>query len=75
MLIKLQILTISFASSLLLLFMLCLGAQNLNNRHELNLGKTKSAPLPTGFLIGVSLVLGVISGGSTTALLLPKNRP
>jgi len=51
--------------------MLCLGAQNLNERHSLKLVETTTAPLPTGFLIGVSIILGVISGGSTAAVLLP----
>jgi hypothetical protein len=35
------------------------------------MGFGQTAPLPSGFLIGVALAVGVISGGSTVALLLP----
>ncbi len=70
MLLRVQLLIMSFTSALALLLMLCLGAQNLNSRHTLSLGSQKTAPLPSGFLIGVSIVLGVISGGSTAAALL-----
>ncbi len=62
MLVRLRLLTFSLASALALMLMLCLGAQNLSSRHSLRLGSGKTAPLPTGFLIGFSLVLGVISG-------------
>ena len=71
MLQRLRLLTTSLGSAMLLLIVLCLGSQNLNDRHGLNLGFTKTAPLPSGFLVGVSVVLGVISGGSTAALLIP----
>ena len=55
--------------SLLLLVMLCLGSQNLNQREQLQLGFGQSAPLPTGFVVGIALVCGVFSGGSVAALL------
>jgi len=58
----------------LLLAALCLGAQNLNQRSSVNLGFGRTAELPTGFLVGVALVIGVISGGTATALLLPGRR-
>ncbi|HGY5535664.1 MAG: hypothetical protein AB8A40_00265 [Prochlorococcus sp.] len=74
MLLRLRVLTISLASSILLLVVLCLGAQNLNDRHNLKLGFANSAALPSGFLVGISIVLGVFSGGSTAALLLPNSR-
>ncbi|ABM77351.1 hypothetical protein [Prochlorococcus marinus] len=74
MLLRLRLLTTSLVSGGLLLVVLCLGAQNLNDRHSLRLGDAKSAELPTGFLVGMSIVAGVISGGSTAALLLPKPR-
>ncbi len=64
---KLFALTLSSAS--LLLLFLCLGSQNLNQRINLNLGVTSTAPLPSGFIVGVSFILGVISGGSTSILL------
>tara|TARA_Y100001968_G_scaffold256588_1_gene242983 strand:- start:429 stop:668 length:240 start_codon:yes stop_codon:yes gene_type:complete len=58
----------TFASGILLL-MLCLGSQNLNNRPNIKLGIAITAPLPTGFVTGISLCLGVISGGATSALI------
>ena len=71
MLLRLRLITICLSSAFALLLMLCLGAQNLNSRHELQLGNAKTAPLPAGFLVGVSIIVGVFSGGSTTALLIP----
>lgn len=71
MLLRLRLLFGSLAGALLLFAVLCLGAQNLEDRVSLRLGPARSAPLPSGFVIGLALVLGVISGGSATALLLP----
>ena len=71
MLLRLRLLLASLAGSALLLLLLCLGAQNLEQRPSLNLGFGRSAPLPAGFLVGVALVLGVLSGGCSAALLLP----
>jgi len=72
MLLRLRLLLSSLAGAVLLFTLLCLGAQNLEDRVSLRLGGTaRSAPLPSGFVIGLALVLGVISGGSATALLLP----
>ena len=71
MLLRLRLLLASFGGGALLLLLLCLGAQNLNQRSSLNLGFGRTAELPTGFLVGVALVIGVISGGTATALLLP----
>jgi hypothetical protein len=73
MLLRLRLLLGSLGGGALLLALLCLGAQNLEERPSLGLGPARSAPLPTGFLVGLSLVLGVISGGSTVALLLPRD--
>jgi hypothetical protein len=39
---------------------------------SLNLGVGRTPELPSGFVVGVALVIGVISGGSATALLLPR---
>ena len=72
MLLKLRLLAISISSGLLLIIVLCLGSQNLKVRHNVNLGITKTAPLPSGFLIGISLALGVICGGTATTLLIPS---
>ena len=71
---RLQLLLVSFGGALLLLLLLCLGAQNLQDRHSISIAGARSVPLPTGFLVGISLVLGVISGGSTAAVLMPDQR-
>ena len=72
MLLRLRLLLTSLGGGLLLLVILCLGAQNLEERPSLRLGIGRSAPLPSGFLVGLALAAGVISGGSATALLLPR---
>ena len=74
MLHRLRLLLLSCGSAGLLLVVLCLGAQNLSERRVLNLGIGKTAPLPSGFIVGVSTVLGVLSGGSLAALLTPAQR-
>lgn len=71
MLLRLRLVLASLLGSSLLLLILCLGAQNLEQRPSLNLGFGRSAPLPAGFLVGVALVVGVLCGGCSTALLLP----
>jgi uncharacterized integral membrane protein len=73
MLLRLRLLLTSLGGGVLLLLILCLGAQNLNQRASLNLGFGRTAELPTGFLVGIALVVGVITGGSATALLLPQS--
>ncbi|KEF40687.1 MAG: hypothetical protein ER33_15630 [Cyanobium sp. CACIAM 14] len=75
MLLRLRLLVGSLLGGTLLLALLCLGAQNLEVRPQLSLGFGRSAPLPTGFIVGVALVLGVISGGASAALLLPGRPP
>ena len=74
MLQRLRLVLLSGGGAGLLLLVLCLGAQNLSERRVLNLGIGKTAPLPTGFIVGVSAVLGVLSGGSVAAMLLPQQR-
>lgn len=71
MLLRLRLLFGCFAGAALLFTLLCLGAQNLDERVSLRLGPARSAPLPAGFLIGLAVVLGVVSGGSSVALLMP----
>jgi len=71
MLLRLRLLLGSLVGGTLLLVAVCLGAQNLEDRPSLNLGVGRSAPLPTGFVVGVALALGVLSGGAGAALLLP----
>ncbi len=74
MVLRLRLLLGSLLGGSLLLAMLCLGAQNLDQRERLNLGFGQTAPLPSGFLVGLALAVGVISGGSSAALLLPGRR-
>ncbi|MGC6483167.1 MAG: hypothetical protein ACON4T_06345 [Synechococcus sp.] len=74
MLQRLRLVLLSCGGAGLLLIVLCLGAQNLRERPELNLGIGQTAPLPAGFIVGVSTVLGVLSGGSVAALLIPPQR-
>ena len=69
MLLRLRLLISSAVGASMLLLVLCLGAQNLNDRPSLQLGFGRTAPLPSGFLVGVALALGVLSGGSAVALL------
>ena len=73
MFVRARLLVASLMGGSLLLAILCLGAQNLDQRPSLNLGLSRTAPLPAGFLVGVALVVGVISGGCSAALLAPRN--
>jgi len=73
MLVRLRLLMTSLLGGSLLLLLLCLGAQNLEQRPSLNLGFSRTAPLPAGFLVGVALVIGVLSGGCSTALSAPSS--
>ena len=58
-------------NSFMLLVLLCLGAQNLNERKSLNFLSSKTSQLPVGFLVGTSIITGVITGGTTAAVLIP----
>ena len=73
MLLRLRLLLITRGGSVALLVVLCLGAQNLSERYRLKLGVGTTAPLPAGFIVGVSTVLGVISGGSLAVVLMPNS--
>ena len=73
MAVRLRLLASSLLGGGLLLAILCLGAQNLDQRPSLNLGFARSTPLPAGFLVGIALVIGVLSGGCSAALLAPRN--
>jgi len=74
MLLRLRLLLITLGGSVALLVVLCLGAQNLSERYRLKLGVGTTAPLPAGFIVGVSTVLGVISGGSVAVVLMPNSQ-
>ena len=60
------------ANSFLLILMLVLGSQNLNEKHSIQLGISSTEKLPTGFVIGISIALGSLSGGLTTLSFLPS---
>ena len=70
--VRLRLLLSSLVGGGMLLLILCLGAQNLDQRTSLNLATSRTAPLPAGFLVGLALVVGVVSGGCTAALLMPQ---
>ncbi len=72
MLLRLRLTVATLLGGSVLLLILCLGAQNLDRRVQLNLGTGRTAPLPVGFVVGVALVIGVISGGCSAALLTPQ---
>ncbi len=73
MLFRLQLLTINFATAILLVFFLCLGSQNLGKRYTLDFLINKTVPLPIGFIIGTSFTLGLMSGGLTSVLMMNTN--
>ena len=75
MLIQLRLLTITLGNGALLLSMLCLGGQNLSDKVSLTLVTSNTVPLPSGFVVGAALVVGIVSGGSTAAVLLESHRP
>ena len=58
MLLRLRLMLISLGMGTVLLMLLCLGAQNLKDRHSIQVGSARSVPLPTGFLVGLSMVIG-----------------
>ena len=73
MLFRLKLLTLNFATSILLIFFLCLGSQNLGKKYSLDFLINKTVSLPIGFLIGTSFTLGLMSGGFTSVLMIKNN--
>ena len=73
MLFKLQLLTLNIATAIFLIFFLCLGSQNLGKKYSLDFLINKTVDLPIGFIIGTSFTLGLISGGSTSVLMMHNN--
>lgn len=61
-----------FGGGVVLLAVL-LGAQNLEDRPQLNLLMGRSVPLPSGVWIGLAVAAGLVGGGSAVALLAPGN--
>jgi hypothetical protein len=68
MLLRLRLVLGSLVGALVVLLAVCLGAQNLSDRPTLQLGFDRTAPLPSGFLLGVALAAGLLSGGSAAAV-------
>ena len=71
MLLRLRLLTGTLLGGTLLLLVLCLGSQNLDRRSSLNLGLGRTVPLPQGFVMGLAVIGGWLSGGLGVALLAP----
>ena len=73
MLLKIKLLTFNITSISLLILFLCLGSQNLQKRHSLNLIVNETVELPIGFIVGIAFAVGFASGGLTSTLLI-KNK-
>ena len=73
MFLKLQLLTLNFATAILVMFFLCLGSQNLGKKYSLDFIINKTVVLPIGFIIGTSFTLGLMSGGLTSVLMMNNN--
>jgi hypothetical protein len=70
MLVRVRLVLGSLLGATLVVLAVCLGAQNLSDRPSLRLGMARTAPLPSGFVLGLALAAGVFSGGSAVAVLL-----
>jgi hypothetical protein len=68
MLLRLRLVLGSVLGAGLVALAVCLGAQNLADRPSLQLGVGRTAPLPSGFLLGMALALGLLSGGGVAAV-------
>lgn len=64
MLLRLRLMIGSLVGAGVVLLAVCLGAQNLSDRPSLRLGVARTAPLPSGFLLGLALSAGLVSGGA-----------
>ena len=76
---RLLLLGAGWGVGLLMLLSLSLGVQNLERSSErlsLDLGFGHSTvPLPSGVIIAVGLMAGVVAGGSASALAWPPSAP
>tara|TARA_B100000965_G_scaffold233921_1_gene195923 strand:+ start:3259 stop:3495 length:237 start_codon:yes stop_codon:yes gene_type:complete len=70
MTLKFKLLTLNFSIATLLLLFLCLGSQNLDKRYRVKFLTNETVELPSGFIVGVSFIIGVISGGFSSILLI-----
>ncbi|MFM7641360.1 MAG: hypothetical protein ACKO45_07395 [Cyanobium sp.] len=68
MLLRLRLALGSVVGAVVVALAVCLGAQNLSDRPTLQLGVARTAPLPSGFLLGLALATGLLSGGSAAAV-------
>jgi len=73
MLLKLKLFSFNITSSILLILFLCLGSQNLERRHSLNLLVNETVELPNGFIVGIAFAIGFASGGFTSILMMKDN--
>tara|TARA_Y100001968_G_scaffold325502_1_gene366843 strand:+ start:429 stop:665 length:237 start_codon:yes stop_codon:yes gene_type:complete len=72
MIFKLKLFTLNLTSGILLILFLCLGSQNLEKRHSMNLLVNKTVELPIGFIVGVAFTFGFVSGGLTSILMMKE---
>ena len=63
---------LNIATSFLLLFILCLGTQNISKRYQLNIGISKTVTLPIGFILGISFISGYVYGGQYSFMVRDK---
>ena len=71
---KILLAIMTLTNSSLLVLMIALGSQNLSDSHKISFGPyTTKEAYPSGFTIGISTILGSISGGLSTLLLLPSS--
>ena len=70
MFLKLQLITFNLTSTLLLIFFLCLGSQNRDQRYKVNFFINETVSLPIGFLIGTSFSLGMLTGGISSIIMI-----
>ena len=74
MLLRLRLITINFTISILLLIFLCLGSQNITKRYKVNFLINETVELPSGFIVGISFIFGLLSGGYSSILMTRKNK-
>ena len=70
MLLKFKLLTLNLSIATLLLMFLCLGSQNLDKRYKINFLANETVELPNGFIIGISFIIGVVSGGISSTIMI-----
>ncbi|KKZ09987.1 MAG: hypothetical protein TQ37_10340 [Candidatus Synechococcus spongiarum 15L] len=74
---RLFLLSTGWGVGMLMLLSLSLGAQNLERSSErlsFDLGfGYKTVPLPSGVIVGVGLIAGVVAGSSASAMVWPRS--